>query len=200
MASPALFETMARQVEAECAQHTAKARAESDRILADAHAKARASGEAALASAKAERDRLDTLWKQKAEAESVRLELAMKNDTVEAVLAAVSANIRTLAASPDFPTVLESLLTELMAAAGSAGDVQVLGPAAHVDLIKNWLAAHGHGGVKVEGSAEFWDGVAVQNPARTWRISNTLTGRFARMDQTVRKHCMTSLFGAGGAA
>lgn len=200
MASPALFETMARQVEVECAQHTAKAKAESDRILSDAHAKARASGEAALASAKTERDRLDALWKQKAEAESVRLELAMKNDAVEAVLAEVSAGIKKVTASTEFPKILEDLLTELMAASGGAKDVQVLGPVAHVDQIKNWLAAHGHAGVKVEGSPEFWDGVAVQNPARTWRISNTLTGRFARVDQAVRKHCMMALFGAGGAA
>ena len=200
MASPALFETMARQVEAECAQHTAKAKAESDRILADAHAKARASGEAALASAKAERDRLDTLWKQKAEAESVRLELAMKNDAVEAVLAEVSASIKRTVASPQFSGVLESQLSELMSAVGTTKDIEVLAPTVHVDLVKNWLAGHGHAGLKVDGSAEFWDGVAVQNPARTWRISNTLSTRFARVDQAVRKHCMTALFGAGGAA
>lgn len=200
MASPALFETMARQVEAECAQHTAKAKAEADRIVADAHAKARASGEAALASAKAERDRLDALWKQKAEAETVRLELAMKNDAVEAVLAAVTADIKRLVASPEFPKVLESLLAELMPAVGGEKNVQVLCPAAHIDLVKNWLAANGHAGVQVEASPEFPDGVAVQNPARTWRISNTLSGRFAHVEQAVRKHCMTALFGAGGAA
>jgi len=200
MASPALFETMTRQVEAECAEHLAKARAEADRILADAHAKSRAAAESALASAKAERDRLDSLWKQKAEAESVRLELAMKNDAVEAVLAEATAGIRRIASGPDFPRVLESLLAELMAAAGGGSDVQVLAPAAHVDLVKQWLSGHGHAGVAVVASSEFWDGVAVQNPARTWRVSNTLTGRFARVDQAVRKHCMTVLFGPGGAA
>ncbi len=200
MASPALFETMARQVEAECSEHLAKARAEAERILADARAKARDAGEAALASAKAERDRLDALWKQKGEAEAVRLELSMKNDAVEAVLAEVSAGIKRLASGPEFPAVLERLLAELMAAAGGEKNVQVLGPAAHVDLIKSWLAGHGHAGVTVQGSPEFWDGVAVQDPARSWRVSNTLTGRFTRVDQAVRKHCMTALFGAGGAA
>ena len=200
MASPALFETMARQVEAECAQHLAQAKAEAERILSDARAAARASGEAAQAGAKTERDRLDALWKQKAEAESARLELAMKNDAVEAVLAEVTAGIKRIVSGPEFPGVIESLLTELMAAVGNAKDVQVLGPVAQLDLIKKWLGDHGHGGVKVEGSPEFWDGVAVQNPERTWRISNTLTGRFARTDQDVRKHCMTTLFGAGGAA
>ncbi len=200
MASPALFETMARQVEAECAEHLAKARAEAERILTDARAKARASTEAALASAKAERDRLDTLWKQKGEAESVRLELSMKNDIVEALLAEVSAGIRRMATSPEFTKVIDRMLAELMAAVAGTSGVQILGPPAHVELIRAWLADHGHAGVKAEGSTEFWDGVAVQDPARTWRVSNTLSGRFARVDQAVRKHCMTTLFGSGGAA
>lgn len=200
MASPALFETMTRQVEAECAEHLAKARAEADRILSDAHAKSRAAAETALAAAKAERDRLDGLWKQKAEAESVRLELAMKNDAVEAVLAAASAEVRQIASGPDFPRVLESLLAELMAAVAGEKSVQVLAAPNHAEFVKQWLGAHGHGDVTVTASPEFWDGVAVQNPSRTWRVSNTLTGRFGRVDQAVRKHCMTSLFGTGGAA
>jgi len=143
---------------------------------------------------------LDALWKQKGVAESTRLELSMKNDAVEAVLAEVSAGIKRLVSGPDFPAVLERLLTELMSAVGNEKNVQVLGPVSHVDLVKSWLSSHGHAGVHVEGSPEFWDGVAVQDPARTWRMSNTLTGRFARTDQAVRKHCMTALFGAGGAA
>jgi vacuolar-type H+-ATPase subunit E/Vma4 len=200
MASPALFETMTRQVEAECAEHLAKAKAEADRIVADAHTKARAAAEASLASAKAERDRLDSLWRQKADAEAVRLELAMKNDAVEAVLAEVSVGIKKLVDGPEFQTTLESLLSELMAAVAGEKDVRVLGPVSKVDFIRTWLSSHGHSGVAVEGSPEFWDGVAVQDPARTWRVSNTLTTRFAHVDQAVRKHCMTALFGAGGAA
>lgn len=200
MASPALFETMSRQVEAECTQHLATARAEAERILADARAKARASSEAVSASAKAERERLDTLWRQKAEAETVRIELSMRREVGEAILAQVASDVRRLVSTPQFSSVLENLLTELMAAVSGEKDIQVLGPATQIDLVRQWLAGHGHTGVRVEGSEEFWDGVAVQNPARTWRISNTLMGRFARVDQDVRKHCMTTLFGPKGAA
>ncbi len=200
MASPALFETMSRQVEAECSEHLATARAEAERILADARAKARATGEAALASAKAERDRLDALWKQKGDAEAVRLELSMKNDAVEAVLAEVAAGIKRFASGPEFPAALERLLEELMAAAGSGTNVRVLGPSAQVDRIKTWLAGHGYAGVPVEGSPEFWDGVAVQDPGRNWRVSNTLSGRSSRVDQAARKHCMSTLFASKGVA
>jgi vacuolar-type H+-ATPase subunit E/Vma4 len=195
MASPALFETMTRQVEAECADHLSKARAEAERILADARAKAAASREAVLKSARAEVDRLDTLWRQKAEGEAVRLDLAMKNDTVEAVLAEVQKKLRQTVEGANFGGILDSLLSELMAAAGTSKDIHVLAPMAQVDRVRSWLEKHGHAGVRVEGSAEFWDGVAVQDPKRSYRISNTLTGRFARVEQAARKHCMTSLFG-----
>jgi vacuolar-type H+-ATPase subunit E/Vma4 len=200
MASPALFETMSRQVEAECAEHLAAARADADRILADARAKARASTEAALAAAKAERERLDTLWRQKAEAEAVRIELSMRNEVGEAILVQVESEVKRLVSTPQFSTVIESLMAELMGAVRDEKDIHVLGPPAHIDFVRRWLANHGRAGVAVEASEEFWDGVAVQNSARTWRISNTLMGRFARVDQEVRKHFMTTLFGSKGAA
>ncbi len=186
---------MTRQVEAECADHLAKARAEAERILADARAKAAASRDAVIQSARAEVERLDTLWKQKAEGESVRLDLAMKNEAVEAVLAEVQRKLRQTVEGPNFGGILDRLLGELMAAAGTSTDITVLAPKAHVDRVRSWLENNGRGGVKVEGSAEFWDGVAVQDPKRSYRISNTLTGRFTRVEQAARKHCMTSLFG-----
>lgn len=195
MASPALFETMTRQVEAECADHLSKARSEAERILADARAKANASRDAVLLHARAEVDRLDTLWKQKAESETVRLDLAMKNEAVEAVLAEVRKKLKQTVEGANFGGILDSLLSELMAAAGASKDITVLAPPSHVDRVRGWLEKNGRGGVKVEGSAEFWDGVAVQDPKRSYRISNTLTGRFARVEQSARKHCMTSLFG-----
>lgn len=199
MASVSLLDTMAAQVEAECDEHLAAARAEADRIMAEARAKAEAAREDALANARAEKERLDALWKQKAEAESIRLELAMKNEAVEAALAEVRASIRRLVQSPEFEGVLQRLLDELMEEAGGQSDIVVLGPTQQADTIKKWLADRGKQNMPVEGSDELWDGVAVQDPARTYRISNTLTGRFARVEQDARRHCMTALFGSGGA-
>jgi vacuolar-type H+-ATPase subunit E/Vma4 len=196
MVSSALFETMTRQVEAECAGHLAKARAEAERILADARAKAAASREAALANARAEVQRLDTLWKQKAEAETVRLELTMEKDAVEAVLAEVRAQVARLASSAEFSAVLSRLLSELMPAVPGGGDVELVGPPAHVEHIRRWLSGHGAQGITVKESDQFRDGVAAQDRRQTWRISNTLHGRFERLEQAARKHCMTSLFGS----
>jgi len=195
----ALLETMAKQVEAECETHRAAAQSEADRIVQDARAKADAARDASLAHAQAERDRLDSLWQQKADTERIRLELEMKNDAVEAVLAEARDRIHRTIASPEFGGVLDALLDELMADAPDRGDLQVLAPPAHTDRVSSWLAEHGRSGVHVEGSEAFRDGVAVQDPARTFRISNTLTGRFALMEQEIRKHCMTTLFGDEGA-
>jgi vacuolar-type H+-ATPase subunit E/Vma4 len=189
---------MTRQVEAECADHLAKARAEADRILRDAQAKAAASRDAVLAAARTEIDRLDTLWKQKTEAESVRLELTMEKETVEAALAEVQSEIRKIAAGPNFGRILEQLAREVVNAVGDVKGLEALGPETQIEAVKKWFASAGHAGVSVKGTAEFWDGVALQDPQRSYRISNTLTGRFARVEQAARKHCMTALFGSRG--
>lgn len=195
-----LFETMSAQIEAECGEHRAAAQAEADRIASEARAKADAARTAALAAAQAERDRLDSLWRQKGEAERIRLELAMKNDAVEAVLAEARAEIARAVASPEFGDVLDKLLAELMEEAPESGDLKVLAPPKYTDRVSSWLSENGRAGVDVEASQAFEDGVAVQDPGRTFRISNTLSGRFELMEQDIRKQCMTTLFDGGGAA
>jgi vacuolar-type H+-ATPase subunit E/Vma4 len=198
MSATALFATMTRQVEAESADHLAKARADAERILADARAKAAASREATLAAARAEVDRLDTLWKQKAQAESTRLELAMENDAVEAVLAKVREDVTRLAAGAEFQQILSRLLEQLMPAISGEKDVELLGDEKQLAHIRQWLSSHGHGSLDVKASGQFWDGVAAQDRRQTWRVSNTLRGRFERLEQAARKHCMTALFGTRG--
>src|SRR5690606_38856391 len=95
--------------------------------------------------------------------------------------------------SAEFPALLEAMLAELMTVA--EGDVVVLGPESHLDTVKNWLASNGREGVPVEASREMRDGVAVQDPQRTYRISNTLSGRFRSVREEARKQCMLGLFG-----
>ena len=74
-------------------------------------------------------------------------------------------------------------------------DVVVLAPESQVGHVEQLLAKSGHNGLAVEGSAVVWDGVAVQDKQRTFRISNTLSGRYARVEDGARKLCMVSLFG-----
>ena len=184
MSATALFETMTRQVEAESADHLAKARADAERIMADARTAAAASREATLAASRAEVDRLDTLWKQKAQAESV--------------LAKVREDIARLASGAEFQPVLTQLLEELIPAISGEKDVELLTAETHAGQVRQWLSGHGHAGMDVKASSQFWDGVAGQNRGQTWRVSNTLRGRFERLEQTARKHCMTALFGTRG--
>ncbi len=193
MKGSALLETMSRQIAGACAERLSGANAEKDVILADAHAKSVAQREATLLAARTEKDDLDRFRRQLAEGEAARADLSMKNDIVEAVLAAVEAEIEQIVAGPQFPATLDALLAEVMAVV--TGELVVLAPPTQVDRVRAWLAQNGRGGVAVEASPAHRDGVAVQDPKRTYRVSNTLGGRFNRVKGEARKRCMQTLFG-----
>ncbi len=193
MKGSALLETMARQVAGACEDRLSRANAEKDAILADARAKAAAQRDSTLRALRAEKDDLDRRRKQLAGAEAAKAGLAMKNDIVEAVLAEVEAEVERIVSGPEFPAVLDALLAQVMAVV--SGDLVVLAPPAHVDRVRGWLEGNGHAGIPVEASPAHGDGVAVQDPKRTYRVSNTLGGRFDRVKGEARKRCMQALFG-----
>jgi vacuolar-type H+-ATPase subunit E/Vma4 len=200
MANPTLFDTMTNQVTAECERNIAEARDEASRIQSNGEAEAQALRDRTMNSVNAEIALLDQRAHQKAEAEAAKAELELRNDVVETVMDRVQNEIKSIVSSGSFPGVLDRLLETLMSAAGENHGYVVLAPEAHLDHVKQWLSANGHGGVPVEGSRAMWDGVALQDPNRTYRISNTLTGRYTRMEQEARRHCMVSLFGSEGGA
>lgn len=195
MAQSSLFDTMTAQVEAQCEENLARARAEADRILADADAEASAARDRMLKATQAEIDTLDDRSRQKAEAEAAKAKLEMRNDIVEMVMAKVRAEVESIVAGSNFPAILDALLTTLVGNAELRNGSVVLAPEAHVAHVQQWLSSHGHDGVPVEGSRVTWDGVAIQDEAQTYRISNTLTGRYTRVESEARRHCMVSLFG-----
>jgi vacuolar-type H+-ATPase subunit E/Vma4 len=184
---------MAQGVSAQCDRMAGGARAEAEAIIAEARNKAVAQREHALASTQAEKAVLDERWRQKAEAEAIKAALAMQKLVVTSVLDRVEQIIEETVSGPHFPAILDALLAEVMAAA--EGDVVVLAPEAHAGHVRAWLGANGYGHLPVEGSASMRDGVAVQDPSRTFRVSNTLSGRYARVEQETRRICMTGLFG-----
>ena len=192
MSSEALKESMARRVDEQCAQIAADAQAEADAIRQSARDQAAALREQTMKSVKDDIAQLRARSEQKARAEAARAELAMKNDAVEAVMEAVEERIRTIAGNDEFKSILEALLAELMTVA--EGDVVLFAPPAHVDLVKGKLAEHGHGAVRVEAATALRDGVALQDPKRTYRVSNTLMTRYSRIAQDARKVCMGELF------
>ena len=193
----ALLETMTAQVTEECDGNRATAQQEADAIKAEAESKSAARREATQSATDAEMKRLDERWRQMAHAEASRADLMVKNDAVIAVMKKVESEIHRIVDSGEFPAVLDALLASL--ATEIQGDVVLIGPEGHVDHIKSWLSSNGHDGIAVEGSADFWDGVAIQDPAQTYRISNTLTGRYGRVEQDARRLCMINLFGDSAA-
>ena len=195
MGDTSLFDTMARQVSDRCESTLEEARREADAILVAARTKSKETWQDAMKATETEIKLLEERWDQKAQAEAAKAELSVENEAVEAVLEALRAKIRAAVDGAEFPGIIEALLTELMAEAPD--DVVVLAPESQVGHVEQLLAKSGHNGLAVEGSAVVWDGVAVQDKQRTFRISNTLSGRYARVEDGARKLCMVTLFGKG---
>lgn len=189
----ALLETMTAEVTEECEANIAAAQDEAATIKSEAETRAASQRETVEAVTETEMTRLDERYRQMAQAEASRADLVVKNDTVRAVMDKVHAEIRSIVSGDRFPAVLEALLGSLKDEIRSG--LVVLGPEAHLEHIRGWLSKNGLEGVSVEASAELWDGVAVQDAERTYRISNTLTGRFGRVEQEARRVCMQTLFG-----
>lgn len=192
MSSQALIDSMTQRVAEQRAEIIAEAEAQADRIKASARDAAAHRREQTLRETERDLEQLRVRWEQMAEAEAAKAELAMKHDAVEAVLEDVRGRIEALRESAEFESILGALLEELMGAAD--GDVVVVAPSAHVDFVRSWLGEHGHNKVPVEPSDKLTDGVALQDPDRTYRISNTLSSRYALVLEEARKICMTSLF------
>lgn len=187
-----LFETMASQIAEECERNESAARAEAKAILAEARAQSAAQRDAMLKETEALMEALDQRWRLKGEAEAAKASLSMKNEAVEAVVHKVHEEIAATVSAANFNEVLHDLLGELMAVA--QGDVVVLAPEAHADYVRGWLEEHGQSGLAVEAFATLRDGVALQDPPRTYRVSNALGTRFSRVEQRARNMCMTRLF------
>jgi len=193
MGDTSLFDTMARQVSDRCESTLVEARREAEAILEAARTRSNESWQDAMKATETEIKLLEERWDQKAQAEAAKAELSVQNEAVEAVLEALRAKIRAAVDGAEFPGIIEALLAELMAVAPD--DVVVLAPESQVGHVEQLLAKSGHKGLAVEGSAVVWDGVAVQDKQKTFRISNTLSGRYARVEDGARKLCMVTLFG-----
>jgi vacuolar-type H+-ATPase subunit E/Vma4 len=195
MAGQDLFDTMRRQTQAECDARLADARRAAEEVLAVARRQADAREAETRNAITAELDHLARHGRMIAEAEAEKATLAMENDVVEEILAGVRASLDRLAKSAEFGPVVEALLAEVMD--GTDPGMVVLAPAAHVDLCRRWLQSHGYAAVPVEASSDVWDGVAIQDPQKSYRVTNTLSSRAAKLEGEARRHCMTTLFAGG---
>lgn len=188
-----LFDTMNREADARREHILEEARAEAARIIADARQVAEESRTKAL-----EEERLSAAAyredaRQRAQAEAERAIMTMRERVVDKILDTVHEELRAVAQSPGFPELLCRLLAEALEEAPE--DAVVLAPPAYAGACRHWLDANGRHGVPVEPEARLWDGIAVTNQARSYRLTNTLTGRFEKTRADARKAAIRRLFG-----
>lgn len=192
--TPALFETMARQVAQQCEERRSEALREAERIRSEGRRVAEQRYEAGLAAVKAELDAADRRVRHQVEVEAEKSKLAAQHQVVEEVLAQVREEVKRLASSDELGTILEALLDEVLHEV-SGQDLVVLAPPAHVERLRQKLAETGRGHIEVRPFAALTDGVAVQDARRSFRVSNTLSGRLNVVANDARKLCQNRLFG-----
>ncbi len=189
----ALLDTMARQVEQRCVERLAKARETAEVLIADARRKAAEKSAETLQHTKREVEHQAERARHLA---SLQVELearSMRQAVADEVLRSVEAELARIAESSVFPPILEALLEEVMTAAPFQAEVVV--NAVHAERCRSWLSAHGHGAVPVVESTALRDGVAVQDVKRSYRITNSLSSRFQKLEGEARRICLQTLFG-----
>lgn len=193
MQSPPILELMSQQIASEVEAARAAAQRQAEMVKADARTRASRRREEMLAQVQAEVAELQRRSRERAEAETEMVVLTTKDTVTDEVLTRVKEELSRVSNSPEFTSVLDALLAELMKEAPAGGIVLV--PQAHEAHCREWLNSHGHGGLEVQGTREMVDGVAVQDKDHTFRITNTLSARFQQLEPALRKHCVTRLFG-----
>jgi vacuolar-type H+-ATPase subunit E/Vma4 len=190
-----LLDTMARQVEQGCEERLAAARAEADAIVSEARERADKRYAEGIERAQREVDRLARRARELAAVQAKQQSHSMQQAVADEILHSVDAELDRIAEGPEFPGILDALLRELMATAPE--NAEVLAPPAHVERCRQWLAANGHAGVPVVPHAALHDGVAIQDAQRTFRVTNSLSSRFHKLENEARKICLRLLFGKG---
>ena len=187
-----LLDLMSAQIAAKRNDVLQAARDEAETIQQNARQRADQRRAESLAAAESELASIARRSRERVEAESHMVTLTTKDSITNELLAEVSAELAAIAAGPTFPAILDALLAELMAEAPS--DVVVLAPPAHVDHCRKWLEANGRSDMVVEPLASLKDGVAVQDPGKKFRFTNTLTARFYKHEGELRKLSLNRLF------
>lgn len=195
MQAAPLLKLMTQQVSEQCAHIVAQAEEQAAAIRRAAEDTAAQERASALTTLDSELAAAATRARERAEAESHMLVMTTKDSVTDEVMAEVRQRLRAIAQSGDFAPILDALLEELLHDAPE--QFVVLAPPQYVEHCRQWLESQGRGGVPVESLPALRDGVAIQDPKRTWRVTNTLSSRFRQQEGSLRKYCVTRLFGAG---
>jgi vacuolar-type H+-ATPase subunit E/Vma4 len=192
MENNALLDLMSQQIATQREEIASVARDEAAQIQLSAQERTDQRRAETLHAVEGELAAMAARSRERIEAEAHMVTLTTKDTITNEVLASVEEALAECAASAEFPAILDALLAELMA--DSPSDVVVLAPEAHVDHCKRWLESHGHADLSVEALSGLADGVAIQDPARKFRFTNTLSARFRLQEGTLRKEALGRLF------
>lgn len=193
IAAGPLLDLMTQQADAERASIIAASQSEAEAIHAQAQQEAASLRERTLRAVEAELSASAQRSRERAEAEAHMAVLTTKDTIASEILEAAKAELQRIASGPDVAVVIESLLAEVLD--GAEDGVNVLAPAAHTGTVSAWLEANGRGHLQVVAAPELKDGVAIQDAAKTYRVTNTLSARFDRLESALRRSCIEQLFG-----
>lgn len=188
-----LYDTMKHEARVRCELVREKARDEAQRIVAAARQTAQEKRQQALDEGRRSANAYREDIRQRAQSEAGRATMTMRERVVDRILDEVHEELRAIAHGPRFPEIVCRLLAEVMEEA--PGETVVLAPPAHTGACRQWLDAHGKASVPVEPEDRLWDGVAVTDVARSFRLTNTLTSRFEKCRVDARKAALQRLFG-----
>lgn len=198
MEAAPLLELMTQEVARQREELLAAASREAEQLTRQARERAECRRAETLEAVDAELSAAGKRARERAEAAAHMVLMTTKDAIANDLLLEVEEQLRQLAEQPAFEAILRDLLAELMASVPKNGDaLVVLAPPAYVALCQAWLAEHGHSNISVEPLKSLRDGVAIQDPARTFRTTNTLSLRFRKREGELRRFCLQQLFGEG---
>lgn len=195
MERPTLFHTMVEEASRQCEDKHDRARKEAEAILDKARRTSAERRRVALETARSELEAAAQQARRVAAIEAEKANWAAEHAVAKDILHRVQDELARLTDSDAFPAILEALLKELLPELHSGRVVMV--PLPYVERCQAWIRDLRAEGVTVEGFPALRDGGVVQDPKRTFRITNTLSGRCAKLEHIARKLCTTRLFNEG---
>lgn len=202
MDSAPLLETMTQEIERQQESLLAEARQSAEKIIADTKEEARVRRDEAIAQLRGELEALADKQRELAEAQAKKARLNIKDTITDELLQLVRAELMEITRDRSrFPKILIKLLEELLESKvgpdwRKTGRLELIveAPGAHVNAIKDWLKNQGIKSVQVEALPGLTDGVALEDKAHTFRVSNTLHDRMDKQEKKLRGFAMQQLF------
>lgn len=191
-AAEGLRKAMAERTQADREKRIEAARAEADRILAEAKEAGEAEAAEITALAEQQLSEQDRLWREQDEADALRIRQTARHGLANEVIEGVERRLVEIAQAGDFPGVLAGLVDEALALAkeqAAEGAFLVKCPPEHVEALQKKLG----GSTAVEGDPALRDGVSVQDAACSFRVRNTLSARFAKLEPEIRRRAAQDL-------